>query len=203
MLENPLDVTRRVVLRRGSRRRGYHVVADGEGWVFRLEGPEGRAVSTGVLWDPAAVLDLRAEIDEAIAAALAEGWEVDPAPRLRPVRRPRRRPERPPVLLAPLYAMDCWFTKEARRRRSVIRVNTAGWFRTQVWVNGKIHRTTECSAEVDVQRLTRQFEREVADLIADGWSEASRATSRTAASDARPRPRRRRGPSGDRGPEGR
>ena len=156
-----------------------------------------------MLWDPAAVLDLHAEIDEAIAAALGEGWEVDPAPRLRPVRRPRSQPETPPVLLAPVYAMDRWFAKEARRRRYVIRVNAEGWFRTQVWVNGKIHRTTECYAETDVRRLTRQFEREVADLIADGWSEASRATSPTAASDARTRPRRRRGPSGDRGPEGR
>ena len=111
MLENPLDVTRRVVLRRGSGRRGYHVVAVGEGWVFRLEGPHGRAVSTGVLRDPAAVLDLRAAIDTAIAGALAEGWEVDPTPRLRPV---RPRSETAPVLLAPVYAMDRWFTHGAR-----------------------------------------------------------------------------------------
>ena len=93
MLENPLDATRRVVLRRASQRRGYHVLAMGEGWVFRFEGPAGRAVDTGVILDPAAVLDLRAEIDAAIAVAQAEGWEVDPAPDLRPVRPPRIRRE--------------------------------------------------------------------------------------------------------------
>jgi hypothetical protein len=71
--------------------------------------------------------------------------------------------------------MDRRFAKEARRRRYVIRVNAAGWFRTQVCVNGSLHRTTECYAEEQVRRLTRQFEREVADLVADGWAEATRA----------------------------
>ena len=196
MRENPLEVTRRVVLRRGSRRRGYHLVPAGEGWIFRLEGPEGRAVETGVLWDPAAALDLRAEIDAALAVALAEGWAVDPAPRLRPVRPPRRRRERPPLLLAPVYAMDRGFGKGARRRRYVIRVNAAGWFRTQVWVNGTLHRTTKCYAEEEVRRLTRQFEREIADLLADGWSEGTRATPTEAATHTRPRPPRHRRPSG-------
>ena len=201
MLDNPLDVTLRVVLRRGSRRRGYHLVAVGEGWVFRFEGPASRAVDTGVLWDPAAVLDLRAEMDAVIAGALAAGWEVDAAARLRPVPRPRRRRERPPVLLAPVYAMDRWLVKGARRRRYVIRVNAAGWFRTQVWVNGELHRTTECYAETDVRRLTRQFEREVADLLADGWSEAS--SPPPAAREARPRSRRCRSRSNARDPKAR
>jgi len=62
--------------------------------------------------------------------------------------------------------MDRRFAKEARRRRYVIRVNAEAWFRTQVWVNGKIHRTTDCYGESDVRRLTRQFEREIADLVA-------------------------------------
>ena len=145
------------------------------------------------------MLDLRAEIDAAIAVAQAEGWEVDPAPDLRPVRPPRIRREKLPLLLAPVYATDRRFTKDARRRRSVIRVNRAGWFRTQVWVNGQIHRTTECDAESDVRRLTRQFEREIADVVADGWSEASGATAPAAARAARPRPRRRRRKAGAHG----
>ena len=176
------------------------MVAVGEGWVFRLEGPHGRAVSTGVLRDPAAVLNLRAAIDQAIARALAEGWEVDPTPRLRPVR-PRR--ETSPVLLAPVYAMDRRFANGARRRRYVIRVNAAGWFRTQVWINGTIHRTTECYTETDVRRLTRQFDREVADVIADGWAEVSRVTCAPAPRDRRAEAQTRRPVSGEGGRSGR
>lgn len=73
-------------------------------------------------------------------------------------------PDAPPV-----YRLKVILRKGTSTRLYEIRPVGDGW---QTWVrrNGKPHRAEYVYTPVDIERLRGEYEREIGDLIADGWT---------------------------------
>lgn len=79
-------------------------------------------------------------------------------------------PEAENAKLAVLVALDVALTKDDRDRRYVIApAPRLGYFKTEVWMGRNLHRSRTVVGHHDTKGARRQFDREIADLVADGW----------------------------------
>lgn len=70
------------------------------------------------------------------------------------------------------HATYCTYAQKADRPSHLYRIDrlTASTWRCEVWIGASIHRTTIAPTRVQMMELRMQFEREVAELLADGWT---------------------------------
>lgn len=76
----------------------------------------------------------------------------------------------PPKADGPPALYVAWCEKDRRTR--LYRIDPIGgdWWRCEVWMQGGIHRSHEVQSLPSARRLLKQFEAEVAELQADGWT---------------------------------
>jgi hypothetical protein len=70
--------------------------------------------------------------------------------------------------LAPI-ACDVTIGQAGRTRRYHLWAESPGRVRLEVWFGRALHRTARASGRFAAQRLQHQVDREVRDLLADGW----------------------------------
>ena len=73
--------------------------------------------------------------------------------------------------LVPLYAK---FLTKAGRPSRLYRIDPIGRLRwkAEVWIGASLHRVHAIGHRSDARMIANQFEREVCELLADGWTEA-------------------------------
>lgn len=69
-------------------------------------------------------------------------------------------------------ATYCAYVQKADRPSRLYRIDhlTPSTWRCEVWIGGSIHRTTIAPTRTHMVELRKQYEREVAELLADGWT---------------------------------
>jgi hypothetical protein len=70
---------------------------------------------------------------------------------------------------APIYRLKVTLRKGTSTRLYEIRPIGDGW---QTWVrrNGQPHRAEFCHYLTDIERIKGEFDREISDLLSDGWT---------------------------------
>jgi hypothetical protein len=67
-------------------------------------------------------------------------------------------------------ACDVTVAQAGRTRRYLLWVDRPGRARLEIWFGRALHRTARASGLFNTRRLRSQVDRELRDLIADGWT---------------------------------